>query len=47
MVNLGEVERVIGLSIGYTLMLPWRFERFASRLESIEGPQHRSQKASE
>ncbi|RXH21201.1 cytochrome C [Bradyrhizobium zhanjiangense] len=37
MVNLGEVERVIGLSIGYTLMLPWRFERFADRLESIEG----------
>lgn len=37
MVNLGEVERVIGLSIGYTLILPWRFERFASRLESIEG----------
>ncbi|WP_375784939.1 di-heme-cytochrome C peroxidase [Bradyrhizobium sp. Pha-3] len=37
MVNLGEVERVIGLSIGYTLILPWRFERFASRLESIDG----------
>ncbi|WP_340671942.1 hypothetical protein [Bradyrhizobium ottawaense] len=37
MVNLGEVERVIGLSIGHTLMLPWRFERFADRLESIEG----------
>ncbi|MCC8939037.1 cytochrome C [Bradyrhizobium sp. Arg68] len=37
MVNLGEVERVIGLSIGYTLILPWRFERFADRLESIEG----------
>lgn len=37
MVNLGEVERVIGLSIGYTLMLPWRFERFASKLEEIKG----------
>jgi len=37
MVNLGEGERVIGLSIGYTLILPWRFERFADRLESIEG----------
>ncbi|WP_271575668.1 di-heme-cytochrome C peroxidase [Bradyrhizobium sp. CCBAU 11361] len=37
MVNLGEVERVIGLSIGYTLMLPWRFERFASKLERIKG----------
>ncbi|MGY4319201.1 di-heme-cytochrome C peroxidase [Bradyrhizobium sp. JR3.5] len=37
MINLGEVERAIGLSIGYTLILPWRFERFASRLENIEG----------
>lgn len=37
MVNLGEVERVVGLSIGYTLMLPWRFERFASKLEEIKG----------
>ncbi|MGY4447833.1 hypothetical protein ACVWZR_002493 [Bradyrhizobium sp. i1.3.1] len=37
MVNLGEVERVVGLSIGYTLILPWRFERFASRLEQIKG----------
>ncbi|WP_346657016.1 MULTISPECIES: hypothetical protein [unclassified Bradyrhizobium] len=37
MVNLGDVERVIGLSIGYTLMLPWRFERFASKLERIKG----------
>ncbi|WP_407185374.1 di-heme-cytochrome C peroxidase [Bradyrhizobium centrosematis] len=37
MVNLGEVERAIGLSIGYTLILPWRFERFASRLEQIKG----------
>lgn len=37
MVNLGEVERVIGLSIGYTLILPWRFERFANRLENIKG----------
>lgn len=35
--NLGEVERVVGLSIGYTLIFPWRFERFASRLESIRG----------
>ncbi|MBB4383500.1 cytochrome c [Bradyrhizobium sp. SBR1B] len=37
MVNLGEVERAIGLSIGYTLILPWRFERFASKLEQIKG----------
>ncbi|MET4072403.1 mono/diheme cytochrome c family protein [Bradyrhizobium sp. S3.2.6] len=37
MLNLGEVERVVGLSIGYTLILPWRFERFASRLEQIKG----------
>ncbi|SFV17306.1 hypothetical protein SAMN05192541_12813 [Bradyrhizobium arachidis] len=37
MVNLGEVERAVGLSIGYTLILPWRFERFASKLEQIKG----------
>jgi hypothetical protein len=39
MVNLGEVERAIGLSIGYTLfpLFPWRFERFASKLEEIKG----------
>lgn len=37
MVNLGEVERVVGLSIGYTLIFPWRFEHFASRLEEIKG----------
>ena len=37
MVNLGEVERAIGLSIGYTLKIPGRFSRFASRLEEIQG----------
>ena len=39
MVNLGEVERAIGLSIGYTLKLKilGRFNRFASRLEEIKG----------
>lgn len=37
MVNLGEVERVVGLSIGYTLIFPWRFEHFASKLEEIKG----------
>ena len=37
MVNLGEVERAIGLSIGYTLIIPLRFDRFASRLEEIKG----------
>jgi hypothetical protein len=37
MVNLGEVERAIGLSIGYTLKIPGRFGRFASRLDEIQG----------
>jgi hypothetical protein len=39
MVNLGEVERAIGLSIGYTLKLKMlgRFNRFADRLEEIKG----------
>lgn len=37
MVNLGEVERAVGLSIGYTLQIPLRFGRFARRLEAIKG----------
>ncbi|QPF92639.1 di-heme-cytochrome C peroxidase [Bradyrhizobium commune] len=37
MVNLHEVERAIGLSIGYTLKIPFRFDRFAGKLEEIQG----------
>lgn len=37
MVNLGEVERAVGLSIGYTLKIPFRFERFARNVEAIRG----------
>jgi hypothetical protein len=37
MLNLGEVETAIGLSIGYTLKLPFWFTRFADKLEKIQG----------
>jgi hypothetical protein len=33
MVNLGALEKAIGLSIVYTLNIPFRFDRFADRLE--------------
>jgi hypothetical protein len=29
MVNLGELEKAVGLAIGYTLKVPFRFDRFA------------------
>jgi hypothetical protein len=29
MVNLGELEKAVGLAIGYTLKIPFRFDRFA------------------
>ncbi len=35
MVNLGELERAIGLSIAYTLKIWTRFDRFASEIERI------------
>ena len=35
MVNLGELERAIGLSIAYTLIIPTRFGRFADEVERI------------
>jgi mono/diheme cytochrome c family protein len=37
MVNLGELERAIGLSIAYTLIIPTRFGRFAGEIERISG----------
>jgi len=33
MVNLGALEKAIGLSLFYTLNIPFRFERFAERLD--------------
>jgi hypothetical protein len=35
MANLGELERAIGLSIGYTLRIWTRFDRFADQVESL------------
>ena len=35
MVNLGEVERAVGLAIGYTLRIPFRFGRFADKVEEL------------
>ncbi len=32
MVNLDALSKAIGLSIGYTLELPWRFDGFAERV---------------
>ena len=37
MVNLGELERAIGLSIAYTIIIPTRFGRFAGEIERISG----------
>ena len=36
MVNLGALEKAIGLSLFYTLNIPTRFERFADRLPKTE-----------
>jgi mono/diheme cytochrome c family protein len=35
MANLGELERAIGLSIGYTVTFPIRFSHFASEVERL------------
>ena len=35
MVNLGEVERAVGLAIGYTLWIPTRFSRFADEVARL------------
>src|SRR5262245_32925107 len=35
MVNLGEVERAVGLAIGYTLWIPTRFGRFADEVARL------------
>jgi hypothetical protein len=37
MVNLGELERAVALSIGYTLKIPGRFGRFAQKVEELTG----------
>ena len=38
MVNLGEFERVVALSIAYTLTIPFRFDRFADRVVKPNSP---------
>ena len=35
MVNLGELERAVGLAIGYTLWIPSRFGRFADEVARL------------
>ena len=35
MVNLGELERAVGLAVGYTLWIPGRFGRFADKVASL------------
>lgn len=37
MVNLGELERAVALSIGYTLKIPGRFSRFAAKVQEFTG----------
>jgi mono/diheme cytochrome c family protein len=37
MANLGELERAIGLAIGYTVKFPLRFRYFASEVERLTG----------
>jgi mono/diheme cytochrome c family protein len=36
MVDLGNLEGAVALSIGYTLQLPWRFNSFADRVSKLD-----------
>ena len=42
MANLGELERAIGLAIGYTVKFPIRFSYFASEVERLTNEKQRS-----